>query len=96
MTNKPNNITDMPYAKWMEQTLHDIFEMPMKGILVAGVLENGDTYTNYYSISMADKLLLAGLINQDATLDMMAANGIIKYEEDDENEEEETYGEEEE
>lgn len=93
MANKHNNITEMPYAKWMEQVLHDIFDLPMRGIAVVGVLENGDSYTNYYNISMSDKLVLAGLINQDATLDMMAASGIIKYEEDGE---EDAYGEEEE
>ena len=93
MASKPNNITEMPYAKWMEQVLNDIFDLPMRGIAVVAVLENGDSYTNYYNISMSDKLVLAGLINQDATLDMMTASGIIKYEEDDE---EDAYGEEEE
>lgn len=92
MTNK-NNITKMPYAQWLEQTLRDISELPVKGIALMGVLEGGENYTAYYNVSMSDKLILSGLINQDATLDMLAAQGIIKYEED---EEEDVNGEEEE
>ena len=93
MASKPNNITEMPYAQWMEQVLNDIFGLPMRGIAVVGVLENGDSYTNYYNMRMSDKVVVGGLIKQDATLDMMASSGIIKYEEDNE---EDTYGEEEE
>lgn len=83
MTNK-NNITKMPYAQWLEQTLHDISAMPIRGIALMGVTDNGDTYVNYYECSMADKLLIAGLVNQDATLDMLAAQGVINYEDEEE------------
>lgn len=89
MTKKSNNITDMPFASWLEKTLHDIQEFPVRGIAIALTSDNGDIYTNYYNVSMADKILISGLINQDATLDMMAANGIISYAEDDEEETEE-------
>lgn len=92
MTNK-NNITKMPYAQWLEQTLRDISELPVKGIALMGVLDGGESYAAYYNISMTDKLVLAGLINQDATLDMLAAQGVIDYSND---EEEDVDGEEEE
>lgn len=85
MTNN-TNITQMPYATWLEQTLRDISTLPISGIAFVGVLEGGEMYANYYECSMTDKLLAAGLINQDATLDMLAAQGVIKYvdeEEDD-------------
>lgn len=96
MTNN-TNITDMPYAKWLEETLRDISTLPVGSIAILGVFEGGETYTAYYNTSMADKLLLSGLINQDATLDMLAAQGVIKYADEDEDEdEEETYDEEEE
>lgn len=89
MTNK-NNITKMPYAQWLEQCLRDIQEMPIKGIALMGVSDRGDTYVNYYECTMGDKLLIAGLVNQDATLDMLAAQGVIQYEdEEDANGEEE-------
>lgn len=84
MSNK--NITEMPYAKWLEQTLRDISELPVRSIALVGVLENGDAYTNYYNVSMTDKLILSGLINQDAMLDALAANGVIEYVDDDEEE----------
>ena len=87
MVNNRNNITEMPYAKWLEQTLHDISSLPVKGIALLVSTENGDSYTNYYNVSMADKLIMAGLIQQDSTLDMLASNGIIQYK-DDESEDE--------
>lgn len=97
MVNNRNNITEMPYAKWLEQTLHDISSLPVKGIALLVSTENGDSYTNYYHVSMADKLIMAGLIQQDSTLDMLAANGVIQYEDDEEDDdsEEENNGEEE-
>lgn len=93
MSNK-NTITDMPYATWLEQVLHDILDLPIKGITFTGILENGDIYVKYYNTSMADKLVISGIVNQDATIDMLAAQGIIEYEED-ENKEEDCDGEEE-
>ena len=95
MSNK-NTITDMPYATWLEQVLHDILDLPIKGIAFTGILENGDIYVKYYNTSMADKLVISGIVNQDATIDMLAAQGIIEYEEEkDENEEVDCDGEEE-
>ena len=96
MVNNRNNITEMPYAKWLEQTLHDISSLPVKGIALLVSTENGDSYTNYYNVSMADKLIMAGLIQQDSTLNMLASNGIIQYEdEEDDSSEDENNGEEE-
>lgn len=83
---KNHNITEMPYAKWLEQSLSDISALPIRGIAIVGITEDGDAYTNYYNTSMADKLVLAGLINQDAMFDSMAANGVIDYEDDEDDE----------
>lgn len=84
MNKNHKNITDMPFASWLEQTLHDIQEFPTRGIAIAVTSDTGDTYINYYNTTMADKILISGLINQDATLDMMTTNGIIDYAEDEE------------
>lgn len=81
------NITDMPYAQWLEQTLRDISDLDVRSIAFSGVLESGDVYTAYYNAQMTDKLVLAGIINQDAMMDTLEANGVIEYEEDDEEEE---------
>ena len=85
-----NNLNNLPYAKWLEQALHDIIGLPVKGIALTTVLDGGDAYTNYYNISMADKLVISGLVQQDAMIDSLAASGLIRYadEEDDSNGEE--------
>lgn len=87
MTDKTNDITKMPYAYWLEQTLRDISEQPVQSIILAGVLESGDVYTSYYETPMADKLLIAGIINQDAMMDNLIANGYIEEEDDSDDEE---------
>lgn len=84
----PDNIKDifeLPYAKWLENTLREMTTYPIKGICLNAITENGEAYTDYYQISMTDKLIIAGLIQQDAMLDSLAANGVIEYtdEEDD-------------
>ena len=62
MTDETKDITKMPYASWLEQVLHDISEYPLKGIVLAGIRENGDVYANYYELSMAAKYLLLALL----------------------------------
>lgn len=86
MSTGNKNITDMPYAQWLEQTLRDISDLDIRSIAFSGVLESGDVYTAYYNAHMTDKLVLAGIINQDAMMDTLEANGIIEYEEDEEEE----------
>lgn len=95
MTDKKNDITEMHYAKWLEGTLRDMSNLPVRGIAFLAVTDNGDVYTNYYNVSMIDKFTMAGLIQQDSTLDMLSANGIIKQDEDGDDEEDE-HGDEEE
>lgn len=89
MANQNNDITAKPFAKWLEQTLHDIMDFPVRGIAIALVSDDNNTYINYYETSMADKILISGLINQDANLDMMAAAGLIKYDDEKEDDAEE-------
>lgn len=80
--NNPTDVFSLPYAKWLEETLHDLITFPIKGICISATGNNGEFYVNYHKISMADKLTISGLIQQDAMLDTMAANGIIDYAED--------------
>lgn len=86
--NNTNDIRNMPYAEWLEKALQELIHFPVKGICIAATTDNGEYYVNYHNIPMGDKLTIAGLINQDAMLDTLAANGLISYEEDDETEEE--------
>lgn len=84
-------MAENPIVKFLQQTIRDISKFPTKGIAIVVTSETGDAYTNYHNISMSDKLVISGLIQQDATLDMLVANGFIEYEddEDDENDENE-------
>lgn len=91
MNKNPNKITEMPYAKWLEQSLRDMTTFKVHGIALAVLTDNKETCTSYYNVDMADKLVISGVISQDATLDMLEANGVISYEDD---AEEETDGEE--
>lgn len=93
MTNS-SNITELPYSTWLENTIRDISAIPIRGIALMAITENGDSYTHYYECTMADKLLFSGIMNQDATLDMLESQGVIKYD-DEENEEDYANGEEE-
>lgn len=89
------DIFSIPYAKWLESVLKDITKYPVKGISFNAVTDDGEIYTNYYNLSMADKLLVAGIIQQDAMLDTLAASGVVEYDDDDEEEnEDDEYGEE--
>ena len=61
------------YAGFLEKMLEALVEMPIEGLCVIGKMKGGATFVNYKS-SMADKILYVGLIQQDATLDMLKAN----------------------
>ena len=76
------DITKMPYAEWLEEALKRISMLPMRTLVILGIDEQGDTHVDTYGASMGDKLLLSGLIQQDAMLDTLEANGIIKSEDD--------------
>lgn len=82
--NKPTNVFSLPYAKWLEKTLQELVTFPVKGICISATSNNGEVYVNYHDVSMADKLVISGLIQQDAMLDTMAANGMVEYAEDEE------------
>lgn len=74
-----NNLKDILYTQWLENALQELIKLPVKGICLSAITTTGEAYTNYYEISMMDKLLIAGLIQQEATLDTLAANGFIDY-----------------
>lgn len=82
-----NDITTKPYAKWLEATLQETLKMPIKSIGFVAKLNDGAVFTSYSDeCSMMDKLQFSGIIQQDAMIDMMEANGIITTEEDDDTE----------
>lgn len=83
----PNNaLNNIPYAQWLETALQELIKFPVKGICLAATTTNGEAYVNYYNVSMADKLMISGLVQQDAMLDTLAANGFIEYADEEEEE----------
>ena len=81
------NLKDIPYVEWLENALQELIKFPVKGICIVATTENGEIYNNYHNVTMADKLVMSGIIQQDAMLDSMAASGIIEYAEDEDEKE---------
>ena len=80
--NNENNLQNIPYAEFLENTLKELITMPVKGIALNAVLSDGSVYTAYHNVSMNNKLTISGLVQQDATLDFMRVNNLIKTDED--------------
>lgn len=78
------DLSTLHYAPWLEKALQELVNFPVKGICMHAITDNGDVYSNYYQIPMKDKLTIAGTIQQDAMYDSLAANGVIQYDDEDE------------
>ena len=86
-------MAENPIVKFLQQTIRDISKFPTKGIAVIATSDGYEIYTSYHNVPMQDKLVISGLVQQDATLDMLAANGYLaedaEYDEDEDAEEDE-------
>jgi hypothetical protein len=82
MSTENNNLNNIHYAEFLEKTLQELITMPVKGICLNAVLDDGAIYTAYHSVSMQNKLTISGLVQQDATLDFLKVNGYIKNSEE--------------
>jgi len=74
------NIYTKDYAKFMEEVLQAMVQLPVEGICIITKLQGGGVFTNYFKSNMMDKISYAGIIQQDATLDMLKANKLVKPE----------------
>ena len=74
------NIYNKDYAEFMEEALQAMVQLPVEGICIITKLQGGAVFTNHFKSSMMDKIAYAGLVQQDATLDMLKANKLIKPE----------------
>ena len=68
------------YAKFMEEALQAMVQLPVEGICIITKLQGGGVFTNYFKSNMMDKITYAGIIQQDATLDMLKTNKLVKPE----------------
>lgn len=74
------NIFTRDYAEFIEEALQAMVQLPVEGICIITKLQGGGVFTNYFKSNMMDKITYAGLIQQDATLDMLKANKLVKPE----------------
>lgn len=74
------NIYVKDYDEFMEEALHAMVQLPVEGICIITKLQYGGVFTNYFKSNMMDKITYAWLIQQDATLDTLKANKLVKPE----------------
>lgn len=82
-------MSEKPIVEWLREVLRDISQFDARGIAVASINKDGDSYVSYYKMNMTDKVLISGLIQQDAMFDTLAQNGIVSYDESDEDNDDE-------
>ena len=70
------NICEKEYASFLEEVLQHLVHMPVSGICVLIKLEDGSVCSNYYNTKMMDKMVYAGVIQQDVTWDILKANNV--------------------
>ena len=73
-----DDIFSKDYAEFMEETLSRMVKLPVEGICIVTKLSGGAVFADYYNSNMMDKFVYAGVIQQNATMDMMRANNWIK------------------
>ena len=83
------DINNLPYAAWLERSLQDMMGRPIESICIITKFDKGEVGTGYWNCTMGDKLLFAGIMQQDAMFDTMEANGMFIDEEEPEDEQEE-------
>ena len=71
------NIYKKEYAVFMEKTLQTMVRMPISGICILLKLEDGSVCSDYYNSGMMDKMVYAGVIQQDVTWGILKANNVI-------------------
>lgn len=78
------NICNKNYARFLEETLQRMVQMPVSGICILLKLEDGSICSDYYNSRMMDKMIYAGVIQQDVTMDILKANNMVGNVDDDE------------
>lgn len=81
--NELENICEKAYAAFMEETLQRMVQMPVSGICILIKLEDGSVCSDYYNSAVMDKMIYAGVIQQDITWGILKANSKDSDENDD-------------
>ena len=80
------NICKKKYAPFMEEVLQHMMHMPVSGICVLMKLEDGSVCSDYYNSGTIDKMVYAGVIQQDITWGILKANNIVNRDGNQDNE----------
>lgn len=76
------NICEKEYASFLEEVLQHLVYMPVSGMCVLIRLEDGSVCSNYYNTKMMDKMVYAGVIQQDVTWEILKANNAVGRDDD--------------
>lgn len=79
------NICEKKYASFMEEVLQHMVQMPVSGICVLMRLDDGSVCSNYFNSKMMDKMIYAGVIQQDVTWEILKANNAVGKDSDEDN-----------
>ena len=80
------NVCEKDYAPFMEEVLQHMVQMPVTGICVLMRLEDGSVCSNYFNTKMMDKMIYAGVIQQDVAWEILKANNAVGRDFDEDNE----------
>ncbi len=80
------NICEKKYAPFMEEVLQHMVHIPVIGICVLMKLEDGSVCSDYYNSGVIDKMIYAGVIQQDITWGILKANNAVGRDADQGNE----------
>lgn len=80
------NICKKKYAPFMEEVLQHMMHMPVSGICVVMKLEDGSVCSDYYNSGTIDKMVYAGVIQQDVTWSILKADNAVGTDSDESNE----------
>ena len=71
---KSEDITKLPYAPWLEDTIREMTEHEVQSICIGAITQNGDTMTGYWNSDLQDKAVLASAILSDIVLGIVEQN----------------------
>lgn len=82
----------MPYAKWLEQTIQELFDICPVCIAMQMIDANGQPFTCYWDVTPNDRAIMIDAMREDAILDFLrnnrgTVNSILNGEEDEDTEE---------
>ena len=73
------DVSKLPYAAWLEDTIRKLVESHPQHICIAAILPDDTVGTAYWMCDARDKSILAHNIQADITMDIIEANiGEIK------------------